>query len=345
MARRTDVERVEEYIQHQRQALEACTGDSGEDRSRPWLKNTLATFYGETNHFQEPHRLLQVTMMIQKRQRLAPQTILTYLACLKKFVDYLVIRDNIDAARIQAAMNEVKSIYTTSAACDSRRKADERFKLVPSHSIVVARHEQVMKLLQENFVEELAAALNPAFQEEEVDALSSMPEEQLMNQQPVFCELMSAPVLSDADTDSLESAVPEEVMSVPQEMSVQRFMEMPAVFTHNVNDEQPGTSDVPQNAPVDAAVATEKRAKYSQENECIICHVSVVRIDRHLKHVHGDLLIETEQTLIKDYYRFRNSKTVVRFCSTCMRRVASVPTHKSRCPGHLEKLPEFRSVK
>ena len=92
--------------------------------------------------------------MIQKRQRLAPQTILTYLACLKKFVDYLVIRDNIDAARIQAAMNEVKSIYTTSAACDSRRKADERFKLVPSHNIVVARHEQVLKLLQENVEEE-----------------------------------------------------------------------------------------------------------------------------------------------------------------------------------------------
>ena len=131
-----------------------CTGDSGEDRSRPCLKNTLATFYGETNHFQEPHRLLQVTKMIQKRQRLAPQTILTYLACLKKFVDYLAIRDNIDAARIQAAMNEVKSIYTTSAACDSRRKADERFKLVPSHNIFVARHEQVRKLLQENVEEE-----------------------------------------------------------------------------------------------------------------------------------------------------------------------------------------------
>ena len=221
-----------------------------------------------------------------------------------------------------------------------------------------------------DLVEELAAASNPAFQEEEVDALSSMPEGQLMNQQPVFCELISAPVLSDADTDSLESvqqemlSVPQEVMSVPQEMlsvpqemlSVQRLMEMPAGFeaevlpnlpvcSHNPNDEQPGTSDVPQNAPVDAAVAKEKRAKYSQENECIICHVSVVRIDRHLKHVHGDLLTETEQTLIKDYYRFRDSKTVVRFCSTCMRRVASVPTHKSRCPGHLEKLPEFRSVK
>ena len=70
--------------------------------------------------------------MIQKRQRQAPQTILTYLACLKKFVDYFVIRDNIDAARIQAAMKTVKGIYTTSAACDSRRKADKRFKLVPS---------------------------------------------------------------------------------------------------------------------------------------------------------------------------------------------------------------------
>ena len=210
--------------------------------------------------------------------------------------------------------------------------------------------------LTADLVEELAAASRPAFQEKEADALRSMLEEQLMNQQPVFHEFRSAPVLSDVDTESLESAVPEEVMSVPQEMSVQRLMEMSPgfeaevlpclpVFTHNANDEQPGTSDVPHNAPVDTAVAKEKRTKYSQENECIICHVSVVRIDRHLKQVHGDLLTETEQTLIKGYYRFRDSKTVVRFCSTCMRRVASVPTHKSRCPGHLEKLPGFRSVK
>ena len=197
-----------------------------------------------------------------------------------------------------------------------------------------------------DLVEKLAAASNPAFQEEEVDSLSSMPEEQLMNQQTAIYELMSAPVLSDADTESLESAVPEEVMPVPQEMSVQRLMEMPTVleaevlpslpvFTHNANDEQPGTSDVPKNAPVDTAVAKEKRSKHSQENECIICHVSVVQIDRHLKHVHGDLLTETEQTLIKDYYRFRDSKTVVRSCSTCMRRVASVPSHKSRCLGKI----------
>lgn len=154
VARRTDVERVEEYLEHQRQAQEACSGDAGGSRNQPWLKNMLATFYGETNHFTEPHRLLQVTMMIQRRQRLAPQTIVTYLASLKKFVDYLVIRDNIDAARIQAAMNEVKGIYSTSAAADSRRKADERFKLVPSHNIVVTRHEQVLKLLQENLEEE-----------------------------------------------------------------------------------------------------------------------------------------------------------------------------------------------
>ena len=93
-------------------------------------------------------------------------------------------------------------------------------------------------------------------------------------------------LFSPMRTQSLESAVAEEVMSVPQEMSVQRLMEMPAgseaedlpslpVFTHNAN-EQPGTSDVPQNAPVDTAVAKEKQAKYSQENECNICHVSVV---------------------------------------------------------------------
>ena len=50
--------------------------------------------------------------------------------------------------------------------------------------------------LTADLVEELAAASIPAFQEEEADALSSMPEEQLMNQQPVFHELRS----SDADT-------------------------------------------------------------------------------------------------------------------------------------------------
>ena len=94
-------------------------------------------------------------------------------------------------------------------------------------------------------------------------------------------------MFSPMRTPSLESAVPEEVMSVPHEMSVQRLMEMPAgfeaealpsltFFNHNANDEQPGTSDVPQNAPVDTAVAKKKRAKYSQENECNICHVSVV---------------------------------------------------------------------
>ena len=92
-------------------------------------------------------------------QRLAPQTILTYLACLKRFVDYLVIRDNIDAARIQAAMNEVKGIYPTSAASDRRRKADERSKLVPTHNLVVTRHEQVLKLLQENVEQERSISL------------------------------------------------------------------------------------------------------------------------------------------------------------------------------------------
>ena len=50
--------------------------------------------------------------------------------------------------------------------------------------------------LTADLVKELAAASITTFQEEEADALSSMPEEQLMNQQPVFHELRS----SDADT-------------------------------------------------------------------------------------------------------------------------------------------------
>ena len=74
-------------------------------------------------------------------------------------------------------------------------------------------------------------------------------------------------------------------MSVPQEMSVQRLMEISAgfeadalpslpVFTHNAN-EQPGKSDVPQNAPADTAVPKEASkiltGERVQQLPCVCC--------------------------------------------------------------------------
>ena len=198
LARRTDVERVEEYIQHQRQALEACTGDSGEDRSRPWLKNTLATFYGETNHFQEPHRLLQVTT-IQKRQRLAPQTILTYL-----------------------------------------------------------------------------------------DAQTEIP----------------APPVAPAATR--------------QEPAAQR--------------QKP------------AEMKKQKKAKDLDNNDCIVCHHFVKRIDRHLLTVHGAFLTALDMQLIKEFYRFRECSERVLMCYTCNRRFISKSTQEKHCSGQPKRLEIHRNV-
>ena len=151
IARKEDVDRVEEYIQFQKEAQEVSGSRSNEERwDRPWFKNTLAIFYGETAHFTQPQRLLQVARAIQQRQQLAPQTVVTYLCALKKFTDYIVIRENVDGTRINAALDEVKGIFQSSAVIDSRKRATERFQKVPRHEIVVTRHEQVLKILQQN---------------------------------------------------------------------------------------------------------------------------------------------------------------------------------------------------
>ena len=49
----------------------------------------------------------------------------------------------------------------------------------------------------------------------------------------------------------------------------------------------------------------QKKAKYSEKSDCIVCHHFVKRIDRHLLTVHGDLLTALDMQLIKDFYRFR----------------------------------------
>ena len=120
-----------------------------------WLKNMLATFYGETDHFKDPRLLLDVAHKIQLRQKLAPQTMITYLACLKKFINYLVMRDGINGSGILAAVGIAKASFSSAAASESRQKATDRFKRVPSHGMVVKRHGQVIEILQQNLEEEL----------------------------------------------------------------------------------------------------------------------------------------------------------------------------------------------
>ena len=48
----------------------------------------------------------------------------------------------------------------------------------------------------------------------------------------------------------------------------------------------------------------QKKAKYSDNNDCIVCHHSVKRVDRYLLTVHGDFLIALDMQLIKDVLRF-----------------------------------------
>ena len=68
---------------------------------------------------------------------------ITYLACLKKFINYLVMRDNINGSGILAAVGIAKASFSSAAASESRQKAT-----------VVKRHGQVIKLLQQNLEDE-----------------------------------------------------------------------------------------------------------------------------------------------------------------------------------------------
>ena len=46
----------------------------------------------------------------------------------------------------------------------------------------------------------------------------------------------------------------------------------------------------------------QKKAKYLENNDCIVCRHFVKRIDRHLLTVHGDFLTALDMQLIKDIY-------------------------------------------
>ena len=72
----------------------------------------LATFYGETDHFRDPRILLEVVM-----------------------------RDGINGSGILAAVGIAKAYFSSAAASESRQKATDHFKQVPSHGRFVKRHD------------------------------------------------------------------------------------------------------------------------------------------------------------------------------------------------------------
>ena len=79
---------------------------------------------------------------------------ITYLACLKKFINYLVMRDGINGSGLLAAVGIAKASFSSAAASESRQKDTDRFKRVPTHAMVVKRHRQVIELLQQNIEDE-----------------------------------------------------------------------------------------------------------------------------------------------------------------------------------------------
>ena len=116
------------------------------ENDSPWLKNMLATFYDETDHFKDHRLLLDVAHKIQLRQKLAPQTMITYLACLKKFIN--------NGSGLLAAVGIEKASFSSAAASESRQKATDRLKRVSSHGMVVKKHGQVIEILQQNLEKE-----------------------------------------------------------------------------------------------------------------------------------------------------------------------------------------------
>ena len=88
----------------------------------------------------------------------------------------------------------------------------------------------------------------------------------------------------------------------------------------------------------------QKKAKYSDNNVCIVCHHSVKRIDRHLLTVNGDFLTALDMQLIQDFYRFRECSGRVLMCYTCNRRFISKSTHEKRCSGQPKRLENHRNI-
>ena len=61
--------------------------------------------------------------------------------------------DGINGSGILAAVGIAKASFSSAAASESRQKATDRFKRVPSHEKVVKRDGQVIEILQQNLEE------------------------------------------------------------------------------------------------------------------------------------------------------------------------------------------------
>ena len=75
------------------------------------------------------------------------------------------MRDGIIRSGILAAVGIAKASFSSAAASESRQKATDRFKRVPTHAMVVTRHGQVIEILQQNIEDDFlllkeAKALN-----------------------------------------------------------------------------------------------------------------------------------------------------------------------------------------
>ena len=93
-----------------------------------------------------------------------------------------------------------------------------------------------------------------------------------------------------------------------------------------------------------AEMKKKQKAKYSDNNDCIVCLHFVKRIDCHLLTVHGDFLTALDMQLIKDFYRFRECSGRVLMCYTCNRRFISKSTHEKRCSGQPKRLENHRNA-
>ena len=85
---------------------------------------------------------------------------------------------------------------------------------------------------------------------------------------------------------------------------------------------------------VDQQVRRVKTVKTDEVVERLICHVTVKRIDRHLKQ-HRDTICKREERFLIDLYRTRNApkSKKVYDCLNCYRRFVSIVTHqyKAKC--------------
>ena len=106
--------------------------------------------------------------------------------------------------------------------------------------------------------------------------------------------------------------------------------------TINEDDEEGSNHlDEAANEEVEAK-CTGRKIKYSSNPECLMCHKTTTRIDRHLA-THSEVINKKEIQFLKDFYRTKdgpkNSK--VYDCVTCFRRFVSILRHKCsmQCDG------------